>query len=61
MMRPANDCLHDLITVVIVCPGKAGDDKYTGILKLLDVLLSSEKKPDEKKKILQEDFNIKMS
>ena len=46
---------------MIVCLGNAGDDKYTGILKLLDVLLSSERKPDEKKRILQDDFNIKMT
>lgn len=52
---------YDLITVVIVCLGNAEDDKYTGILKLLDVLLSSERKPDEKKRILQDDFNIKMT
>lgn len=52
---------YDLITAVIVCLGNAGDDKYTGILKLLDVLLSSERKPDEKKRILQDDFNIKMT
>ncbi|MCI8638674.1 MAG: hypothetical protein HFG41_05895 [Coprococcus sp.] len=45
----------------MVCLGNAGDDKYTGILKLLDVLLSSERKPDEKKRILQDDFNIKMT
>ena len=52
---------YDLITAVIVCLGNAGDDKYTGILKLLDVLLSAERKPDEKKRILQDDFNIKMT
>ena len=46
---------------MIVCLGNAGDDKYTGILKLLDVLLSAERKPDEKKRILQDDFNIKMT
>ena len=39
----------------------AGDNKYTGILKLLDVLLLSERKPAEKKRILQDDFNIKMT
>ena len=30
-------------------------------LKLLDTLLSSEKKPEEKKKIMQDDFGIKMT
>lgn len=52
---------YDLITAVIVCLGNEGDDKYTGILRLLEVLLSSERKPDEKKRILQDDFNIKMT
>ena len=50
-----------MLTVVMICPGAPGDEKYTGILKLLDVLLSSERKPEEKKKILQEDFSIQMS
>ena len=52
---------YDLITAVIVCLGNEEDDKYTGILRLLEVLLSSERKPDEKKRILQDDFNIKMT
>lgn len=52
---------YDLFSVVMICLGHDVDDKYTGILKLLDVLLSSEKKPEEKKKILQDDFDIKMT
>ena len=32
----------------------------SGILKLLEVLLSSEREADEKKKILQEEFSIEM-
>lgn len=45
----------------MVCLGRYGDEKYTGVLKLLSVLLSSEKEPYEKKQILQEDFHIKMT
>lgn len=52
---------YDLLTTVIICLGHSGDDKYAGILKLLDVLLSSDKAPEEKKKILQDDFDIKMT
>lgn len=52
---------YDLFTAVIICLGHSGDDKYAGILKLLDVLLSSETEPEEKKKILQDDFHIKMT
>ena len=52
---------YDLLTAVMICLGNSEGDRYAGILKLLDVLLSSEKEPKEKKKILQEDFNIKMT
>lgn len=45
----------------MICLGHDGDDKYTGILKLLDVLLSSEKEPEEKKRILNHDFDIRMT
>lgn len=51
---------YDLLTAVIICLGHSGDDKYAGILKLLDVLLSADKQREEKKQILQEDFDIKM-
>lgn len=52
---------YDLLTVIMICLGHAGDDNYTGILKLLDVLLSSEKEAGEKKKILRDDFDIAMT
>lgn len=52
---------YDLLTVVMICLGNAGDDNYKGILKLLDVLLSSEKAAEEKKRILQDDFDIAMT
>lgn len=52
---------YDLMTVVMICLGNSEDDKYDGILKLLDVLLSSEKNSEEKKRILQEEFDIKMT
>lgn len=52
---------YDLLTVVMICLGHVRGDNYTGILKLLDVLLSSEKGIEEKKKILQDDFAIAMT
>lgn len=52
---------YDLLTAIMICLGHSGDDKYTGLLKLLDILLSPEKEPEEKKKILLEDFHIKMT
>lgn len=52
---------YDLLAAIMICLGHPGDDKYTGILKLLDVLLSPEKEPKEKKTVLQNDFHIKMT
>ena len=52
---------YDLLTTIIICLGHSGDDKYAGILKLLGVLLSTDKEPGEKKKILQNDFDIDMT
>ena len=51
---------YDLLTGIIICLGDV-DDKMTGILKLLEVLLSSERSPKEKREILQEEFGIKMT
>jgi hypothetical protein len=52
---------YDLLTAIMICLGDSHEDNYSGILKLLDVLLSSERKPEEKKKILENDFSIKMT
>ncbi|MFG6349466.1 MAG: hypothetical protein K1W15_12225 [Lachnospiraceae bacterium] len=52
---------YDLMAAIIICLGSPCKDRYSGILKLLEVLLSSERKPEEKKQILKEDFNIKMT
>ena len=52
---------YDLLTALIICLGDADDEKSTGILKLLEVLLSTERSTEEKKKILQGDFDIKMT
>lgn len=49
------------LTAIIICLGDAEDDEGTGILRLLEVLLSSDRKAEEKKRILQEDFDIKMT
>ena len=52
---------YDLMTTVMVCLGAADDKNNDGILRLLEVLLSSETQPEEKKRILQDDFAIKMT
>ena len=51
---------YDLMTAIIICLGDS-DDNSPGILKLLEVLLSSNRKPDEKKQILQDEFSISMT
>ena len=51
---------YDLLTVIMICLGDSGDDA-SGILKLLEVLLSSERGADEKKKILKYDFEIELT
>ena len=41
---------YDLLTVVMICLGHTRDENYTGILKLLDVLLSSEREAGKKRR-----------
>ena len=52
---------YDLITVVMVCLGGKNKENYDGLLKMLDVLLSEETEPADKKRTLQEEFGIAMT
>ena len=52
---------YDLITVVMVCLGGKGKERYGGLLKMLDVLLSQDTEPAEKKRTLREEFGIPMT
>uniref|UniRef100_UPI0040560606 hypothetical protein n=1 Tax=Agathobacter sp. TaxID=2021311 RepID=UPI0040560606 len=52
---------YDMMTAVMVFLGGSEKDNYAGVLKLLDVLLSTETNPQEKKQILEEDFQIQMT
>jgi hypothetical protein len=45
----------------MVCLGNQNEEHYDGLLKMLDVLLSTERDATEKKKVLKEDFNIEMT
>lgn len=45
----------------MICLGKANEKDYVGILKLLDVLLSTEIDSVKKCKILEQDFQIAMT
>ena len=52
---------YDLMTVIMIGLGKPGQDNYEGIIRLLEVLLSSRRGVEEKKHILSEEFKIKMT
>ena len=52
---------YDLMSVVTICLGEPGTENYTGILKFMDVLLSSSRAAAEKKKILEEEFGVAMN
>jgi len=52
---------YDLLSVIMICLGGPDDDNYNGILRMLDVLLSDENSETEKRKILQEDYDIQMT
>lgn len=52
---------YDLLSVVMLCLGGAEGENYDGVLKLLDVLLSSETGIAEKRQVLQHDFDVPMT
>lgn len=52
---------YELMAVFILYLGDERDKNYYGILKLLEVLLSPRRTPEEKKRILQEEFGIAMT
>ncbi len=52
---------YDLLAAVMICLGNSKNADGEGVLKLLSVLLSNERRPDEKKRILQDEFDIKMT
>lgn len=52
---------YDLMVVIMICLGSSKDEYDTGVLKLLNVLLSTGMNPADKCQILEEDFHIKMT
>jgi len=52
---------YDLINAVMVCLGTSEGNAENELLRLLDVLLVSDKKAEEKKAILESEFNIPMT
>ena len=58
---PEKESNYDLISVLMLRLGPADEANDKPILRMLDVLLSAETKPDEKKAILEKDFDIPMT
>lgn len=52
---------YDLIDIVIVGLGKENEENYLGLVKLLEVLFSEERKFPEKQQILADEFAIPMT
>jgi len=52
---------YDLMTAVMICLGNSDGENYSGVLKLLDVLFSEEMNQEEKRTVLQDDFDIPMT
>lgn len=52
---------YDLIDVVMLCLGGEDRENYSGVLKMLDVLLSPETDEEKKRQILGDEFDIPMT
>ena len=52
---------YDLLSIVMICLGGPEQANYSGILRMLDVLLSHETSEAEKKRVLQNDYGIPMT
>ena len=52
---------YDLINAIMICLGKNADETEHELLRLLDVLLASDKKAEEKKAVLETEFQIPMT
>jgi len=52
---------YDLLSIIMLCLGGPDGENYDGVLRMLDVLLSNETSEAEKRKILQDDYNIQMT
>ena len=52
---------YDLLSIIMLCLGGPDGKNYDGVLRMLDVLLGSETSEMEKRKILQDDYNIQMT
>jgi len=52
---------YDLLSIIMLCLGGPDGVNYEGVPQMLDVLLSNETGETEKRKILQDDYDIQMT
>ncbi len=52
---------YDLMTAIMICLGGPNGKNYDGVLRMLNVLLGNETSEAEKRKILQDDYDIQMT
>lgn len=52
---------YDLVTLIMICLGDEDDENCTGVIRMLTVLLSTKLSAEEKKRILKDEFGIKMT
>lgn len=58
---PENQQNYDLMSVIMLCLGRSEDDNCNNAINLLNVLLSADIKAEEKKNILENDFEVEMT
>lgn len=52
---------YDLLSIIMLCLGGPEQENYDGILRMLDVLLSSEVSEQEKRDVLENEYGIQMT
>ena len=50
-----------MLSIIMLCLGGPDGSNYDGVLRMPDVLLSNETSEAEKRKILQDDYDIQMT
>lgn len=52
---------YDLLSIIMLCLGGPNGEHYEGVIRMLDILLGSENSAAEKRKILQDEYDIEMT
>lgn len=52
---------YDLLSMIVLCLGGPEAEHYEGVIRMLDVLLSRKTSEAEKRKILRDDYDIRMT